>query len=77
MFDMKIERDTCMSPGWGVMHEIFTQTLPDVVLICCQNPNLTTTQPNLNLRLGLTRLLLFTPTPPQTLLLLKIKVQEI
>ena len=27
----------------------------------CQNPNLTTTQLNLNQRLGLTRLLLFTP----------------
>ena len=29
-----------------------------------QNLNLTTIQPNLNLRLGLTWLLLFTPTPP-------------
>ena len=30
----------------------------------CQNPNLITTQRNLNLRLGLTRLLLFTTHPP-------------
>ena len=30
----------------------------------CQNPNLTTTQRKLNLRLGLTWLLLFTPLPP-------------
>ena len=30
----------------------------------CQNPNLTTTQRNLNLRLGLTRLLLFIPHHP-------------
>ena len=39
----------------------------------CQNPNLTTTQPNLNIELGLTRLLLFI-TPhhhPGTLLLLE------
>ena len=41
----------------------------------CQNPNITTTQPNLNIGLGLTRLLLFTPTihptHPGTLLLLE------
>ena len=30
----------------------------------CQNPNLTTTQRNLNVRLGLTRLLLFIPHHP-------------
>ena len=41
----------------------------------CQNPNIATTQPNLNIWLGLPRLLLFTPPttpPPGTLFCLEI-----
>ena len=57
----------------------FCQKITMVKKCYCQNPNLTTTQPDLNIVLCLTQLFLFTPpsTPPSPLgilLLLKIKV---
>ena len=51
---------------YRLTHAILLSAWPNTKtsnLFSCQNPNLTTTKPNLNQKLGLTRLLVFTHQP--------------